>query len=584
MASYLTKKNPNIHVDVFERLPVPFGLCRYGVAPDHPDVKNVEKQFLELFQSGKVTWIGNVNVGRDISVEAMLRHYAAVVFSTGAEGSRTLHIPGEDLGGVISAKDLVSYYNTVPFPFGTPRFCPFDLDRTTRAVVIGNGNVAMDVVRVLSASYSYFSPTDMNCVAIKELMKNRIRQIDVLGRSPASHSAFGIAEFRELTKFQPDTVKVAVDQFSLEAALADTKAAARATNARAYKRLMELVHQFCVSAAEMTEEAQSLATTATGQPLSSSTGGAVPSTPDEGRGHGGGRKGADRGPCTVRFRYSLKPIRFLPNPYRTNYVGGVLCERTDVPPDAAEGERYCVIPCDVVLKSIGYRADAVSGVPFDESAGVIRNVAGRVEGMPRVYCSGWVKTGPRGVILHSVVDAQETVAAILEDLQNGVLPTDGVDPDAASSAPHESADTQPAVTPVPLATGTPHTGSSTTTMYGKYGLVDYFVTKRLEPVSVAGLQRILHVETERGVDLGKRAEKMDTVRDMLDVALGGELAKKTSDRVRGITPPRAEAMLYLKELLDDETDLAPFAHELAEHMPRRLAAQHPSGPIHPSQL
>ncbi|AYU78509.1 NADPH:adrenodoxin oxidoreductase, mitochondrial, putative [Leishmania donovani] len=598
VASHLVKKHLELHVDIFERLPVPFGLCRYGVSPDHPDVKNVEKQFMDLFQSGRVTWVGNVSIGKEIPLQALLAHYAAVVFATGADGTKKLRIPGEDLGGVISAHSFVEYYNTLPFPYGSPRFCPFDLERTKRAVVIGNGNVAMDVVRVLGGSYKYFSPTDMNCVCIKELMKNRIEHISVVARRGVEHSAFATAEFREITKYQEGHVKVEVDHFDLGAAVA---AMPVGKVMRAHKRMMELVHQYALTSEETAAEAAQLATDAQGVPLPSAAASpAEPSATTTASEYGMGRpQHGNRGSCCLRFRYNLTPIAILPSRHRKNYVGGVLFKRTrgEAPGKATEDEgEYCVVPCDLVMTSIGYRSDSIAGVPFDDRAGVIDNEKGRVKGMPRVYCAGWAKNGAKGIILHSVVDAQETAATILADMEAGVIPTEptaqpeeaegtaaAVRSSSASAAEAESVE----VLSFESGNSTPHrqaAGAATTTMYGKYGLVDYFVTKKLQPVSIAGLQRILHVEHQRGVDLGKKAEKISTVRDMLDVALGGGVGKKADERIRGMTPARSDAMLYLKELLDDDTDLRALARQVARDVPHKLAQQHPLGSIAPGQL
>ncbi|KAG5479367.1 hypothetical protein LSCM1_04626 [Leishmania martiniquensis] len=601
VASYLVKKHPELHVDIFERLPVPFGLCRYGVSPDHPDVKNVETKFMDLFQSGRVTWVGNVSVGTEIPLPTLLEHYAAVVFSTGADGSKKLRIPGEDLGGVIPARSFVEYYNTLPFPYGSPHFCPFDLERTKRAVVIGNGNVAMDVVRVLGGSYKHFCSTDMNCVCIKELMKNQVEHISVVARRGVEHSSFASAEFREITKYQEDRVKVEVDYFDLDAAVAAMPAG---KVMRAHKRMMELVHRHTLTSEETAAEAAQLATDAQGTPLPSAvaTHGATPTKPSAAtaavedemvrplRGN--------RGPCRLRFRYNLTPVAILPSRHRKNYVGGVLFKKTRVetPSKASADDEYCVVPCDLVMTSIGYRSDSIVGVPFDHRAGVIDNEKGRVKGMPRVYCAGWAKNGAKGIILHSAVDAQETVATILADMEAGLIPTQPtVQPEEAEAAAEaiepasaDMAEAEPAVVqPFGKGNAAPHrkvAGTATTTMLGKYGLIDYFVVKKLQPVSIAGLQRIFYVERQRGVDLGKRAEKISTVRDMLDVALGGDVGKKADERIRGITPARSDAMLYLKELLDDDTDLTELARQVARDVPHKLAQQHPLGRIAPGQL
>ncbi|RHW68973.1 NADPH:adrenodoxin oxidoreductase [Trypanosoma brucei equiperdum] len=545
VAQQLIKKRDDIHVDVFERLPVPFGLCRYGVAPDHPEVKNVEQQFLSMFKSGRVTWIGNVDVGRQLPIDTLLNNYAAVVLATGVDSGKKLNIPGEDLGGVVRAADFVRYYNTYPFPHGSPRFCPFQLGMAHEAVVIGNGNVALDCTRVLAASYKYFCPTDMNCAAIKEFMKNHIHRIHVVGRRGPEHSAFTIAEFRELTKYQQDTVRVTVDPFNPEEARR-----ASTENPRARQRLFELMGRHIVKSDD--PESQEV------------RGPTIP-------------KGT-RGPCHIRFRYNMRPLRFLPHRKRKGQVGAVVFECTAAETSsstdcaaATETQAYDVncgeggnkgggtgvkapkvitVPCDLVITSLGYYGDSIPGVEFDHARGVISHVGGRVKGQPRLYCTGWAKNGPKGIIAHALMDAQVTAATVLEDLDNSALPT----------------------------------GGSDGAFCGKYGLVDYFVEKRMEPVSVAGLERIMHVELERGVDMGKRLEKIDDVRAMLDVALGGAIGKKANNAIRGIMNERPDALLYLNELLDDTTDLAPLARQLARDLPPVMAEQHPPGRLHPSQL
>eukprot|EP00796_Vickermania_ingenoplastis_P004029 gene4029-2883_t len=564
VATALTKQNPDVHVDILERLPVPFGLCRYGVSPDHPDVKNVERQFMELFKGGRVTWIGNVNVGKDLPLRHLLGHYAGVVFSTGADRSATLNIPGRDLAGVYSACDVVSNYNTLPYPHASPRYPPIPFDRTRRVAIIGNGNVAVDIARFLAASYQHFAPTDMNCFTIKELMKNQIHAVDMVARRGVTCSAFTTASFRELTLLEKERVTVEADPFSLERALEHPPPPG--VNARAHRRMMELVHQSCapedspllpsglldLGSAENGEPNLSEVMTRLQKSYADITVGETHlSHPDS-------RK--PRGPCTIRFRYGLTPIRFLPHPgdQRGSRLGGVLFKYA---PDAVHQEdtaapvRYAVLPCDAAIQSIGYHSDigsAVDDLPVDSVNGHILNTRGRVDGLPRVYCSGWAKNGSKGVIMHSLNDAQETARVILTDIKEKALPlepTEGV-----------------------------------TTMQGKFGLLDYFVVKQLEPVSVAGLERIFYVEKNRGVDLGKRLEKIDSVRSMLDVALGGDVGKTTANEIRGISPARPRPLMYLKELLDDETDLSPFARSLAKDLPHRLAANHPPGAISPSQL
>jgi adrenodoxin-NADP+ reductase len=510
VAEFLTKKNPNIHVDIFEKLPVPFGLVRYGVAPDHPDVKNVQNKFMTMFKSGSVSWIGNISVGTDIPLPVMLDAYSAVVIATGASGSdQSLAIPGETLGHVVSARQFVDYYNTLPDPIGNTKNSPISLPFARDALIIGNGNVAMDVARVLGTTYKPWCPTDMNCFAVKALMESAVERITIAARRGAEHSAFTIAEFRELTTVQPEQLKVKVDPFDLELALQ------RAEQTRAKKRLLELVHKHCAADTDV-------------------------ATPDKKPEFRGQRR--KRGLCTARFKYRLRPLEILPHPERSNYVGSVLFEQLSEADNKPTGT--VTIACDVVIKSVGYRPDLnIKEIEVDER-GSIPNSRGRVTNHNRLYCSGWAKTGPKGVILHSMTDAQETAATILADIENN----DVVASDDKS---------------------------------GKFSLLEYMVLKKLMPVSIQGLERILFVERERGVDLGKAGEKVPSITDMLDLAMGGKLAKRANDRVRGIQGGRPDALLYLGEFLDDDTDMSYLAAKLSKEMPRAIAGE--SG-LHPSQL
>ena len=177
VADFLTRNNPHVHVDMFEKLPVPFGLSRYGVAPDHPEVKNVEQKFKEMFESKRVSWLGNVEVGKELPLDVLRSSYTAVVLATGAYGERRLDVPGEELGNVFNARQFVNYYNTYPYPHGSPQHCPFEFqgkEPVRDVVIIGNGNVSLDLARVLGTSYKRWCPTDMNGLAIQELMLNRI--------------------------------------------------------------------------------------------------------------------------------------------------------------------------------------------------------------------------------------------------------------------------------------------------------------------------------------------------------------------------------------------------------------------------
>ena len=514
VADFLTRKNPNIHVDILEQLPVPFGLVRYGVAPDHPEVKNVQSKFMTMFKGGHVSWIGNIAVGKDVPLPVLLDAYSAVVVATGANGDQSLGVPGEELGNVINARQFVNYYNTLPSPLGHPKHCPINLSHTKDVVIIGNGNVAIDVTRVLGTTYKPWCPTDMNCYAVKALMESAVERITVAARRGVEHSAFTIAEFRELTKIQPEQLKVMVDAFDLEGALL------RAEQTRAKQRLLELVHKYCATGEQ--SMSSSPAETAPGQ------GQMMPATRRAAR--------PKRGPCTAHFRYHLQPVEILPHPTKTNFVGAVRFKRTDIRPEHTHELQDVVIPCDVVVKSVGYRPDvAIKGIEVDDR-GCIPHTLGRVKNHSRLYCAGWAKTGPKGVILHSMTDAQETSSTILNDVANGVI---------------QASDDKS----------------------GKFTLLEWLVLKKLVPVSIHGLERILWVEKEKGIDLGKAAEKVASITDMMDLALGGKLAKRANDRVRSIQGGRPDALLYLGEFLDDDTDMSFLAAKVTRELPLAIAAE-----------
>lgn len=490
VADFLTRNNTHIHVDMFEKLPVPFGLSRYGVAPDHPEVKNVEQKFREMFESNRVSWLGNIEVGKELPFDTLRSYYTAVVIATGAYGDRSLSIPGEDLGNVLNARQFVNYYNTYPFPHGSPQFCPFDMDdrKLTDVVVIGNGNVSLDVARVLGTSYKHWCPTDMNAVAIRQLMNNRIRRITICGRRAVEHGAFAIAELRELINHDPKRLTVSADPFQLDEVLARIPS----EMVRPKKRLLELLSKLTVRPDVV-----------------------QPDKPTR-----------DRGPCSVHFSYNLKPVEFLPHAEKKNMVGAVRFEKQN-----AEGQptEDVVLPCQVAFKSLGSTSEPLRGLDgaFDSQSGRLLHTEGRVKDHMGLYCTGWAKNGGKGVILHAMMDGQSTANAILHDIANGTL---------VQSDRHE----------------------------GKFGLLDHFVAKNLYPISIAALKRIWYVEEERGKDLGKKGEKVNNVEQMLQISMGGAVGKRANNKVRGIANARPDAMLYLGQLLDDDTDLSSLAADIAK--------------------
>ena len=483
VAHQLLKRSEDIHVDVFERMPVPYGLSRYGVAPDHPEVKNVENTFTEMFESYRASFMGNIEVGKEITMEQLLSAYAAVVVATGCDGDMKLGIKGERLTNILSARELVNYYNTMPEPFSRPKVSPLgDPSKTKSVVIIGNGNVALDCARVLGASYKKFCPTDMNCFAVKTLSEMSVNNISVVARRGVEHSAFTTKEFRELTNLGPFT-RVLVDPFNLE------EKAKENAHVQGMKRKLELLskHQGAWNLPVLE-----------GDPTR----------------------------CTIAFRYHLKPVEFLAKGRDRHVVGGVRFEVTDPSVPKEEKPESIVIPCDLVLRSIGYRNQGIRGVPFDNlTCRIPHDGKGRIDGVSRLYCSGWAKRGPKGVILQTLNDAKETVDTIMDDLTAA-----GCFSSEAPSIPSCS-------------------------NQGKFDLIERMAEAQIYPVLLSAVKRIWKQERERGIDLGKSAEKVPTCRDMIDMAMAGKIGRKAADRVRGFAGARPPGFELLDDWLDDETML-----------------------------
>jgi adrenodoxin-NADP+ reductase len=531
VANSLLKQRKDVHVDIFEKLPVPFGLSRYGVAPDHPEVKNVEKTFLTMLEERPkdVSLLTNITVGGGgIPLALLQEHYGAVVLAHGAASVRTVGVPGEKLGNVFHAKSFVEYYNTMPLPYGNPTTSPFELDKMRRIVIIGNGNVALDCARALGAPYKHFCPTDMNCFAVREIMNSQVEEIVVVGRRDVEHAAFTTGEFREIANIS-NSLKVVVEPFDLPAALDRVK------DVRGKKRQLELMHKYCPGgsadkesvadgdvkiptfAARSKEERQAAFSIFSGMHQSRRT---VASAEIRRR---------------VHFVFNLKPKGFVPHPANKHVVGAVEFEALDGTP--------MIIPCDGVLNSVGYRSTALSGAPFDEKNGVIPNKMGRVEGGKRLYAAGWAKTGPRGVILATLTSSNETATAISADL------------DDALRREVEDKQRTAAGGGVAIADEKLADGPLGATNEGKYGLVDVLVQRQLAPMSLSQVKKIWKAERQRGVDLGKTSEKVQSVQDMIDIAAEGRMARRAKDRFLGNAAARPRGLEMLEDWLDEETEI-----------------------------
>jgi ferredoxin--NADP+ reductase len=363
-----------IEVDMFERLPTPWGLVRSGVAPDHPKIKSVTRVYEKTAAHPRFRYFGNVELGSDITSTELARHYHAIVYATGSLTDRPLGIPGEDLPGSWAATDFVGWYNAHPaYPH-----LEFDLS-AERAVVIGNGNVALDVARMLMLSHAELAKTDVADHALDVLEHSSIREVVIVGRRGPAQAAFTNPELRELDELTD--ADVVVDPDELERALAVPDPNLSPTAERNVKLLREY--------AELE--------------------------------HTGDRR--------IVLRFLVSPVELRGDEQGVREV--VLARNELVADDSGAlrakptGETE-TISAGLVMRAIGYRGVPLPEVPFDERACVIPNIAGRVlddDGSHRrgEYVVGWIKRGPTGVIGTNKKDAQETVDAVLEDLAAGAL-------------------------------------------------------------------------------------------------------------------------------------------------------------------
>lgn len=350
-------------VDVFERLPAPFGLVRYGVAPDHQNIKRAALAFERTAEHPGFRYFGNVTVGQAVSVDELLLDYDQVLVAIGSAGDRKLGIPGEDLEGSVAATAFVGWYNGHP-DFVAERF-PLDAER---AVVVGMGNVALDVARVLVRRPAELATTDITAAALDALSQSRVREVVLLGRRGPAQAAFDQGELADIAGL--DGVEVVVEG-DVPEPHAELTAAAR--------RNLEY-----------------LAT--------------LPRAP------------SGRAERLVRLRFFALPRRVLGVEGR---VSGVEIERSAlvVQPDGSLSAQPTgeveTLSCGLLIRSIGYRGTPVGGLPFDAARGVIPNDRGRVgtpgERVPRCYVAGWIKRGPVGLLGSNKQDARETVEAMLAD-------------------------------------------------------------------------------------------------------------------------------------------------------------------------
>jgi len=373
----LASEDPRVEVDMIERLPTPWGLVRLGVAPDHPQLKTVSRAFEKIAARPGFRFLGNVEVGRDLDHDELAGLYDAVLYAVGSQSDRRLGIPGEDLPGSWAATELVAWYN------GHPDHQKLALDLShERAVVIGNGNVALDVARMLALTSEELAPTDTTNAAISAIQSSGIREIVVLGRRGPVQAAWTSTELGELGDLAGADVLVDPGELGLDpASEAELEAASNVV-----RRNIEILRGFA------------------------------------------GRERAGK-PKSIRLRFRLSPVAIRGD----ERVEAVEVALNRLEPDGSGSVRAVatdereLIPCGVVFRSVGYRGVALPDVPYDERTGTIPNDGGRVLGaggvaVAGVYCAGWIKRGPTGVIGTNKKDATDTVEHLLEDARDGRLP------------------------------------------------------------------------------------------------------------------------------------------------------------------
>lgn len=385
---------PGILVDVLDRLPAPYGLVRYGVAPDHEKIKSLQNTLRSVLEHDRVRFLGNVEIGAGgLTPERLLGLYHAVVYCVGAARDRRLGIPGEELAGSHSATDFVSWYSAHPdaAPAG------FGLGARS-VVVIGVGNVAVDVARVLARGAEDFRPTDVPHPALGALAGSAVRDVHMVGRRGPSQAKFTTKELRELGALPSAEVRVEPADLALDPAYAPVP-------------VTETVRPGRASSSSSSSSASSASSSAA-PPLAAVNRRNIEvvrgwaAMPDQGRAR------------RIHLRFFLRPVELLGTDGR---VTAVRFERTA--PDESGAVRgtgvFEEIEAGLVLRAVGYRGVPLPGLPFDETTGTVPHLAGRVlrdaVASPGEYVAGWIKRGPTGVIGTNRACAKETVVSLLAD-------------------------------------------------------------------------------------------------------------------------------------------------------------------------
>ena len=370
----------DVEVDLFDRLPTPYGLVRFGVAPDHQKIKNVTATFDKTAAHPGFRFFGHVELGKDITLEDLRAHYHQIVYTTGAQTDRHMGIPGEDLRGSHPATDFVAWYNGHP----DYREHRFDLSQE-RVAVVGVGNVAVDVVRILCRTPEELAATDISDDALAALRESRVREVYLLGRRGPAQAAFTNPEIRELGDLPGADVTDRAEEVELDPL---SRAEIEKSGDRGTAKKVEILREYA-------------------------------------------RRSPSGKPRTLTIRFLVSPvalhgdesggvagIRLVHNELHATAAGTLQARATDQFEDLRVG---------LVFRSVGYRGVPIPGIPFHDAWGVILNDKGRVlepeSREPRIgeYAAGWIKRGPSGVIGTNKPDAAETVACMVEDAERGRL-------------------------------------------------------------------------------------------------------------------------------------------------------------------
>jgi len=476
-----------IDVDIIERLPTPYGLVRYGVAPDHPEVKNVENDFAALFENqndaSSVSYYGNVSVGKDISLSKLQSLYDVVILAYGCQAAcKRLGIPGEDsLEGVLRAREFVAWYNGHPeyghigsivqkCLWNTSGDDERELDSSAispaRVVVIGQGNVALDCARILAKGKPGLIDTDTPSQVL-DILKGGVSHVSVVGRRGHIQGAFTIKELRELTKLKDEgnNATFIVRREELERGMTDSskeelKGAAGRPKTRIDKLLQDSSKLYHSSDEDSKKQ--------------------------------------------VELRFLMSPVSLVPKDSNSDRVGNVICERTKLEGEAfnqkavgtGETESF---PADLVLVSIGYKGMPLEGMEesqmFDQSKGVVVNEHGKVFGADNLFVTGWIKRGPTGIIGTNIMDSKDTANSIMSFLD---LKNNNAQPQSSSSEDESES------------------------LFGRNGLEEFLKSNNVEFVNWEQYLRIESSEKEpsrlRSGDHPR--EKFLSVEDMLIAAKG----------------------------------------------------------------